>query len=127
MLHIFDLLGGTFGGTEEKRVGMERLTIGIQQIIGQKTAGTAHGHVLQLWLPLGQQVVNTVGNGNVDTVIDPIAALHQLNSFFRRGELFLVLLQDIRFHGGKSHGMYRSLHFITATPSRRLEGVAFPR
>ena len=74
MLHIFDLLGGTFGGAEEKRVGMERLTIGIQQIIGQKTAGTAHGHVLQLWLPLGQQVVNTVGNGNVDAVIDPITS-----------------------------------------------------
>ena len=118
MLHIFELLRGTFRGTEEKGVRVECLAVRVQQTVGQKAAGTADGDILQLWLPFGQQVVNAVGGGDVDAVIDSVAALHQLDSLLRGGQFFLVLPQDIRFHGGNFHGMYRSFSSVKSDPFR---------
>ena len=91
MFHIFHLLGGTFGGAKEERVGVERLAVRVQQTVGQEAACAAYSHVLQLWFPLGQQVVDAVGGGDVDAVIDPVAALHQLDGLLWGGEFFLVL------------------------------------
>ena len=123
VLHVFELLGGTFGSAKEERVGVDRLAVRVQKTVGQEAAGAAYGHVLQLWLPFGQQVVNAVGGGDVDAIIDPVAALHQLDGLLWGGQFFLVLPQDIRFHGGNFHGMYRSFSSVKRTPSDGLEGV----